>query len=405
MRLYALQLSLHGSALFHCAVAFSSVQWSGRQVVTHPQDSTTNLYASALIIQNKGGGHGELGYQLAKTLQTNEKISSITILQDDACKDLQEPFKSYATDLPQVSVIKAPLSDDSLTASTLQELLGGESVRFDYVWDNASKSADGAGKASVDCVAAWGKDAVQLYTYVSSAGVYKPGPDAVFPMPESTTPVKESAGQVAFERYAAEQGLPLVSFRPQYIYGEKANKHDYIDYFFDRIVRGLPVPIPGDGTQLVSLSNSQDVAAILASPLAAPAAAIEQRIFNCGTDRLYTYDQVAALCAKVAGMELTIEHYDADLFGKTSFPFRDTNFYVDPSRVKSVLGWTGAVGSLESDLEWYYADYKARGGPDKKMSLVKDWEICVGCRTAPPEYVRSIYDKYDPLIIDTSGVQ
>ena len=168
----------------------------------------------------------------------------------------------------------------------------------------------------------------------------------------------------------------------------------------------MPIPIPGDGTQLVSLTNSQDVASLLAAPLDNEAAAVAQRIFNCGTDQLISYNEVAHLCAKAAGIETaTIEHYEADLFGKTSFPFRDTNFYVDPATAKQTLGWSGAQQNLASDLEWYYEDYKARGGPEKKMSFIKDWEICVGSKTSPPEYLGSIYDKYDPIIIDTSFVK
>jgi nucleoside-diphosphate-sugar epimerase len=165
------------------------------------------------------------------------------------------------------------------------------------------------------------------------------------------------------------------------------------------------VPIPGDGMQKVSLTNSKDVAAILASPLNNEAAAVQERIFNCGTDTFYTYNDVANMCGQVAGMDVTIEHYDAEMFGKTNFPFRDTNFYVDPTRAKTTLQWPGAACNLQSDLAWYYADYVKRGGPDKKMSLVKDWEIVVGSKTAPPEYVNSIYDKYDPLVIDMSNVQ
>jgi nucleoside-diphosphate-sugar epimerase len=186
--------------------------------------SSTSLQASALIIQNKGGGHGELGYQLAKRLLQDDKFTSITILQDQACKDSQEPFKSYADDLPTVKIVKAALSDETTTASDLQSLFG-EGTKFDYVWDNASKEPVGAGKACVDCAKAWGPN---LYIYVSSAGVYKPTEDTVFPMSEETTPVKSTAGQVTVENYAVEQGLPLVAFRPQYIYGEKANKHDYM---------------------------------------------------------------------------------------------------------------------------------------------------------------------------------
>lgn len=59
-------------------------------------------------------------------------------------------------------------------------------------------------------------------------------------MPEMT-PVKESAGQHLFEQYALDIELPFVSFRPQYIYGPKSNKNDYIDWFFDRLVRELPI--------------------------------------------------------------------------------------------------------------------------------------------------------------------
>jgi nucleoside-diphosphate-sugar epimerase len=178
------------------------------------------------------------------------------------------------------------------------------------------------------------------------------------------------------------------------------------DYFFDRIVRGLPVPIPGDGTQLVSLTNSRDVASLLAAPVNHEAAAIEQRIFNCGTDQLVSYNDVARMCSQIAGVEdVVIEHYDPELFEKTVFPFRNTNFYVDPSTAKKLLGWPGPQHDLASDLPAYFADYQARGGPTKKMSLRKDWEICVGSKTPPQGYSESIYDKYDPLILETTSAK
>jgi len=73
----------------------------------------------------------------------------------------------------------------------------------------------------------------------------------------------QDAGQAMLESYAVDIGLPLVSFRPQYIYGPKSNKHDYIDWYFDRLVRELPLPIPGDGHQKVSLTHSEDVASLV----------------------------------------------------------------------------------------------------------------------------------------------
>ena len=173
---------------------------------------------------------------------------------------------------------------------------------------------------------------------------------------------------------AIESGLPFVSFRPQYIYGEKSNKWDYIDWYFDRLVRGETLPIPAPGTQKVSLTNSADVASLLASVLNDEAAAVEQTFFNCGTDELCEYDEVAKLCAEVAGTELNIQHYDVSL-GKAKFPFRMTDFYVSPDLAKSKLGWDGAQNSLKDDLKWYFESYKARGGMTKDISFDQDKEV------------------------------
>ena len=130
---------------------------------------STYLQSSALIIQNKGGGHGELGFQLSKQLSTHSKITSITILQDDACNDEKEPFVSYSSDIPDVNIVKANLADEDMTAESMQKLLGDKS--FEYIWDNCSKGAVGAGKAVIDCAKAWDS---KLLIYVSSAGIYQP---------------------------------------------------------------------------------------------------------------------------------------------------------------------------------------------------------------------------------------
>lgn len=140
-------------------------------------------------------------------------------------------------------------------------------------------------------------------------------------------------------------------------------------------MRDLPVPIPADGKQKVSLTNSEDVASILASVLNDEAAAVAGRVFNCGTDDLHSYEEVAFLCAEAAGIskdQVNIQHYDGDKFGKLSFPFRLENFYVSPDKVKAELGWEGPKHSLNGDLTAYYESYKARGGPEKKLSVEKE---------------------------------
>jgi len=133
------------SSLFvSSANGFTASSTSSRLLSSRSSTSTsTNLCMStALIVQNKGGGHGELGFQLARKLASSyaDKIRSITTLQDEADIIDQEPFKSYITDLPEnVWVLKATLSnkDNEITAEGLKILLNNEP--FDYVWDNCSK--------------------------------------------------------------------------------------------------------------------------------------------------------------------------------------------------------------------------------------------------------------------------
>lgn len=158
--------------------------------------------------------------------------------------------------------------------------------------------------------------------------------------------------------YCITQQLLQQQCSPQYIYGEKANKFDYLDYYFEHLLKDAPVPIPGDGTQLVSLTNSKDVASLLASVLDKEEEAIAQRYFNCGTDQLLSYAQVAELCAKVAGFSsVEIQSTGNE---KGDFPFRASNFYVAPDMAKEKLGWRGAKHMLEHDLSWYYEGYKER---------------------------------------------
>ena len=208
---------LFGGAFF---LLWTSLCLSFTPSPTVSRRTSTQLEATALIVQNKGGGHGELGYQLAKLLSKDNH--EITILQDSAANFDKEPFKSYERDLANCKVVTADLGAN-LSPDDLQQLLGDD-VSFDFVFDNFSKGPEGTAQACADLAASSWK--VQLYIYVSSAGVYLPG--TTFPMPE-TTPVKESAGQVQFEAYCSdEKKLPFVSFRPQYIYGPKSNKFDYM---------------------------------------------------------------------------------------------------------------------------------------------------------------------------------
>jgi len=309
------------------------------------------MSGNALILQNKGGGHGEIGFHLAKLL--NSKGIGVTILNDGGSPISKTPFNMY-DQLSNTEVIWTDLS-----SADVPSLLSGKT--FDYVFDNVSKNEAGA-KTVADLAKQWG---VKNYVYVSSGGMYKGGVE--MPMEEGD-PVKET-GQLEVEKYADSIGLPWSSFRPQYIYGPFTNKRDYLDFFFHRVANDAPIPIPGQPSTCTTLTHVEDVASMLAAVIGNPNA--PKQVFNCATDRYTTYEGVVKLAAKALGKDPAeaakrIVVYDAKSLGfdvpKGAFPFRPTHFFVSPEKAKLKLGWKPAH-KLEDDVVWYADTYKTSAKP------------------------------------------
>mmetsp|Transcript_56793 Transcript_56793/g.139393 ORF Transcript_56793/g.139393 Transcript_56793/m.139393 type:complete len:371 (-) Transcript_56793:50-1162(-) len=315
---------------------------------------------AALILQNKGGGHGEIGYHLAQQLKA--KGLDVTVLQDSAAKMDKLPFKDYGG--LGVEIISLDLSDVEEVKKTVANR------KYTHVFDNFAK--DESSLSLGQLAANWG---VKSFVYVSSAGMYKS--DVAQPMTEDGA-TKET-GQRAVEKYLDLLGLPWTSFRPQYIYGPKTNKRDYLDWFVDRIVRDRTCPLPGDGNQRASVTNVEDVASMMVSVVGKEEAAARQ-IFNCGTDSYVTYREICELVAKTAGKTAKISTYNPKDFDlpKGAFPFRNEEFAVSPDKAKSILGWS-RKHNLAEDLDWYIKDYINLGLATKEKTFESD-DIILGSR-------------------------
>jgi len=315
---------------------------------------------AALIIQNKGGGHGEIGYHLA--LQLNEhKDMDVTILHEGPNKG-NPPHNAYGDlDAAGVKVIWCDSLDDS---SECIAKLGD--AKFSAVVDNWSKSPE---QIKPYAELAQSMD-VSHYCYISSAGMYKPETDDIV----TEECACKTTGQREAELLLAEMKLPYSYFRPQYIYGPKQGK-SYLAYFFNRITRGKPVLVPNGGDQLVTMTHAADNAAMVAAAVGNPKAVGEA--FNCATSTLCTYDELAGYCAAAAGKEAVIEHYDPKAFESgisksLGFPFRDAAFYISAAKAADLLGFAPKYG-LKDDITWYYADnYVAQGGADKDIDFSVD---------------------------------
>lgn len=323
---------------------------------------------TALIVQNKGGGHGEIGYHLAMQL-AKEKGLKVTMITDTAAKMGTPPFNAYK-DLEAAGVT---LKQADLKAGGLKAAMAGMAP-CDYVFHNDNVCADEV----QEIVAPWKPKA---YAYVSSGGMYKPLESG--PLVE-TGAVKEDNKQLGIEKTAAAKGLRWSAFRPQYIYGPKTNKPEYLDWFLDRIVRDVPFPLPSDGSRFTTLSNAIDVAGMMACVVGKEDAAAGQ-VFNCANDVLLSHKDLVSMIAKELGkdpaavLSKVVFYEPAALKGlelpkKGKFPFRETNFGVGVDKAKSVLGFAPKC-RLADDLKWYIEDYLLA---DKHTNeLNREWDEAV----------------------------
>uniref|UniRef100_I2CPE2 NAD(P)-binding domain-containing protein n=1 Tax=Nannochloropsis gaditana (strain CCMP526) TaxID=1093141 RepID=I2CPE2_NANGC len=318
---------------------------------------------SALIIQNKGGGHGEIGYHLALKL-VKEKGLQVTLL-NDKYDDQKQPFKSYG-DLTGAGV---DILSADLGSADVKSLLSGRS--FHYVFDNFAKSSE-ALPPFLDLARAW---PLQVYVFVSSGGMYQV--EDSFPLLEDSPVALNEPRKIELAIEAS--GLPYTFFRPQYIYGPLTSKRDYLDWFFHRLVRDKPLPLPLHGDQFTTLTHVEDVASLLAAVVDNPQAL--RQVFNCASDRCITFKGVVGVAGNAMGRKDAKEAivlYDpaerkADL-PKGWWPFRNTHFNVSPEKAKRLLGWVPAH-DLAKDLEEYYRGYVAAGLDKKEMSFEVDEKI------------------------------
>ena len=135
------------------------------------------------------------------------------------------------------------------------------------------------------------------------------------------------------------------------------------------------MPVPNGGDQCVTMTHAADNAAMIAAAVGNEAAA--GNAFNCATSSLITYDELVKLCAKAAGVDAEIAHYDPKGFEKPEgfkfkFPFRDTPFFVSVDKAQDLLGFK-EKHTIAEDIAWYYADnYVAQKGLEKEVDFADD---------------------------------
>ncbi|CAI9107841.1 OLC1v1007310C1 [Oldenlandia corymbosa var. corymbosa] len=314
-----------------------------------------------LIVNTNSGGHAVIGFYLAKELLgSGHQVTIFTVGEETSDKMKKPPFNRFS------EIVNAGGKTVWGDPADIGKVLDG--VAFDTVLDNNGKDID-----AVRPVADWAKSSgVKQFLFISSAGIYKPTDEP--PHVEGDV-VKADAGHVGVEKYISETFGSWASFRPQYMIGSGNNK-DCEEWFFDRIVRGRPVLIPGSGYQLTNIAHVRDLSSMLALAIE-NADAANGNIFNCVSDRAVTLDGMAKLCAKAAGLPVEIVHYDPKAVGvdaKKAFPFRNMHFYAEPRAAQEILGWK-ATTNLPEDLKERYEEYVKIGRDKKEIKFELDDKI------------------------------
>ncbi len=270
----------------------------------------------------------------------------------------------------QVEGIKQ-IHGDRTDASQLKEKLSSEN--FDAIFDN-----NGRELSDTQPLAEIFKDRVQHFVYMSSAGVYLKSDQMPHVEGDAVDPKSRHKGKFETEAYLTQQGLPVTSIRPTYIYGPQ-NYNDLEAWFFDRIVRNRPIPIPGNGLHITQFGHVKDLAAAMAAILGKSQAV--GQIYNVSGDRYVTFDGLARACAIAAGkpdQDLQIVHYDAKKFDfgkRKAFPMRTQHFFASVDKAKTELGWHPEYDLISGLKDSFLNDYLASGRDKAEVDFSVDDEI------------------------------
>ncbi|WP_413200097.1 NAD-dependent epimerase/dehydratase family protein [Nostoc piscinale] len=260
---------------------------------------------------------------------------------------------------------------DRTDAAQLKEKLSQEN--FDIIFDN-----NGRELSDTQPLAEIFQGRVQQFIYMSSAGVYLKTDQLPHVEGDAIDPKSRHKGKHETEAYLAQKGLPFTSIRPTYIYGP-SNYNDLESWFFDRIVRDRPIPIPGNGLHITQFGHVQDLATAM-SLVIGNQKAIGQ-IYNISGDRFVTFNGLARACAVAAGKSpdaIKIVHYDPKKFDfgkRKAFPMRLQHFFASVQKAQTELNWQPEYDLISGLTDSLKNDYLANGRDQKEVDFSVDEEI------------------------------
>lgn len=231
------------------------------------------------------------------------------------------------------------------------------------------------------------RDRTRQYIFISSASAYQTPPTSL-PVVEST-PLRNPFWEYSRHKIACEEllmaeyrdnGFPATIVRPSHTYDRTMLPFDGGYTVIDRMRRGKPVIVHGDGTSLWTITHHRDFAKGFVG-LLGNARAIGQA-YHITTDEFNAWDQIFRIYAQAAGANAQLVHvpseviaaYDAR-WGAGLLGDKSHSLIFDNSKIKqAVPGFSATIplsdGARET-IEWYDADPQ-RHRVNAEMDAVMD---------------------------------
>ncbi len=217
-------------------------------------------------------------------------------------------------------------------------------------------------------------DRLENYIFTSTGSVYDEENIEMIPVVEEDPfgseaddcPIQYSRdkrrAEIMLKKAFIENNFPYTAIRPTYIYGP--NNYIYREaYFYDRIMDGKPIYMPGTGEYVIDFVFAADVAKLLIAPLENKKAI--GQAYNAAGQGGITLNNYSKFLFRIISKETEIIHYDlqpvidAGLKPETRnqmFPFaHDAHFVLSKEKAVIDLGYKPKKLSdgLKETFEWY----------------------------------------------------
>ena len=201
---------------------------------------------------------------------------------------------------------------------------------FDVVFDNVYDWQRGTTGKQVRAAAEALGPGLTAYVFTSSCAAYGEGLDRVEsdPLAGADHPDLYCRNKADSERALAalyaEAGVPTVSLRPPYVYGPR-NPMYREAFFWDRLLRGRPIVVPGDGSRLMHLVAVTDLAQAALLVAESPDAA--GRAYNVAHSGPIRQDDLVHALASVAGVEADVRYVPRPVIDRLGGQIFEEPFY------------------------------------------------------------------------------